>query len=190
MRLLSNSDSFALNVLAPAYIRPVYDILNPRDNNTFVLNQPNGLCPQTVRSLFGDMDSADTNTDREYWSVYVLGAYQGKSIEDGDGSFDDGILYGRADWVNGILPISKCPDSEGSGVAIFLEPHRLVETVGYSSTPSNPKSMAATIVHEIGHLLNCEHGEGEIMGNSQTGIPLSSKFSDTSLNEIRTQRHP
>lgn len=181
------------NALAPAYIKPVYDISNTRNNNTFSLNTSGSHCTQ-VRSLFGDWDSSNTNTDVKFWSVYVLGAYQAELEHDGDGSLDFSTTLGIVDWItNDTNPPGEpnpCLNTEASGALIFLETNRLRENPGYTSETTNPKSMAATVAHEIGHLLSCKHGEGEIMGTVDVGLPQSNKFSDISLDKIRRLAHP
>ncbi|MGI8786229.1 MAG: hypothetical protein ACR2HG_00525 [Pyrinomonadaceae bacterium] len=69
--LTANSDDSATNVFAPAYVRPVYDVVDPRDNNYFQANTF-GDFETDLRPLFVDWDSASTNTGaiaNKFWTV-------------------------------------------------------------------------------------------------------------------------
>jgi hypothetical protein len=194
--LSATSDLPDDNILAPAYIKPVYDAVDTRDDNNFHANlpplNPNNINSQrdNVRSFFDKWDSSATNADRKYWSAYVLGAYQPEKNEDADGGLGS-ATYGIVDQVTNN---NETDDIEGSGTLIFLEMNRSKEQSGFSLNKINRKSLQVLIAHEIGHLLGCNHGELGIMGDtsaSQLGsYPLSNKFTTTSLNIIRNIKHP
>ncbi len=175
------------NILAPACIKPVYDALDTRDDNTFHLNLPPSTPTNTqtdnVRSFFDKWDSSTTNTDRKFWSVYLLGAYQPDTNEDGDNSSN--ITLGIVDAIT-----SNVSNIEGSGALLFLEVHRVKEFQNFTINKTNPNSLQVTVAHEVGHLFGCIHGDSEIMGNNIIGKPLSNKFSLLSLNRIRGIKHP
>jgi hypothetical protein len=175
------------NILAPAYIKPVYDAVDTRDDNVFHTNlpatDPNNInsSRDNIRSFFDKWDSFGTNTDRKYWSVYILGAYQPEITEDGDG--EDGVVLGIVDEIT-----DNNNSKEGSGALLFLEPIRQFPL--FSTNRTDPSSTQVILAHELGHLFGCVHGELEIMGTSTRGVSLSNKFSLTSLNKIRRIKHP
>jgi hypothetical protein len=83
LRLLADSDDSTLNVLAPAYIRPTYDI--PGDGS-----QPFDLNIEEAENPFsGQMDVGTS----DYWFAYLLGGYQGAvdSCWDPAGEGDQGF---------------------------------------------------------------------------------------------------
>jgi hypothetical protein len=162
----------------------VYDVNDPTDDNTFQANT-DGEAAEDLRPLFtSGRDLTTTNTDNEFWTVYVLGAYQ-HTIEDDNDPTTDGLTWGIVDAVTLVTD-----DLEGSGALIFMELHRPHETPGYTSAPTNTLSMANTVAHEVAHLFSCEHGDGEIMGNTTAGTPVSNQLSPTMIRKIRVLAHP
>jgi hypothetical protein len=182
--LSPTSDNPDDNILAPAYIKPVYDAPDTRDDNNFRLNLPTNSTSD-IRLFFDKWDSSAHNTDREYWSVYILGSYQPKKNEDGDNldTITKGIVDEITDQSNSSI--------EGSGALIFLEMHRIRELPTFTTSKLNPKGLQVTVAHEIGHLFGRQHGEGEIMGPTlNNGTPVSNRFSASSLTEMRKMKHP
>jgi hypothetical protein len=182
--LTAGSDDPDANVFATAYIRPVYDVIDPTDNSYF---QPNAFTatPQDRRSMFIDRDLTSTDADVQFWTVYVLGAYQGEIEEDKDPS-DDDALFGIADGI----PTTSFGD--GSGVLIFSELHNSREILDYPNDPSDPslRHERTTVAHEVGHLLSGQHGDGGLMTNG-AGLITSSQFSNVSIRRIRAELlHP
>lgn len=183
--LTENSDNSQTNILADAYIHPVYSMirhLDVKDDNIFAANIPSDTV-EDARSLFVDQDLTSTNTDNEFWTVYILGAYQGAQHKDGDppparGCVSDDITcvtLGRVDAVTNV-------NGEGSGALIYFETHRAKESLkGYANDLSD------TAAHEVGHLFSSIHEDGGIMGGRYVGIPY---FSANSLNKIRGLSHP
>lgn len=176
--LTANSDDSNTNIFAPAYVRPVYDIVDNRDNSYFQANVLSDSADD-IRPLFVDWDSSNTNTDVEFWSVYVLGAYQHTLPEDNDPSTELFETLGIVDEITGLTG-----DLEGSGALIFLELHSQKE-----NSPTNPRSTAVTAGHEVGHLFSGDHGEGGIMGDA-LGQMSSNQFSPATINKIRGLTHP
>ncbi|MBX3295503.1 MAG: hypothetical protein KF762_07310 [Acidobacteria bacterium] len=180
--LTANSDDPNTNILATAYIRPVYDIVDTRDNLIFAPNVMSDA-PADIRALFVAWDSSGTDTSDEFWSVYLLGSYQHTVEEDRDPSTEDLTL--------GIVDAVTTVSGEGSGALIFMEAHRPTEFPGYNPSPTHLSSMAVTVAHEIGHLFSCLHGDGGLMGtNPQTGEPVSNQLSPMLIRKIRTIMHP
>jgi hypothetical protein len=73
--LLQDSDDPDKNVLAPAYVRPKYDLAGEEDNLPFVLNS------YRDRTRFNNIGS-EANPD--FWTIYLLNAYQSPAASDGD----------------------------------------------------------------------------------------------------------
>lgn len=171
------------NVFAPAYVRPVYDIVDSRDNCLFQANT-SGLDPADLRPLFRQCwDSGDSNTDSEFWYALVFGAYQHTVARDCDPS-TDACTQGRVDVITDVTG-----DLEGSGALIFMEPHRTREIPTYNPNPQDVTSLANTVAHEVGHLFSCEHGELGLMGDGN-GQVLSSQFTPGSIRRIRGLINP
>lgn len=180
--LTANSDDPNTNFLASAYVRPVYDIVDTRDNLIFAANVASDAA-NDIRALFAAWDSSGTNTSNEFWSVYLLGSYQHTITEDRDPSTES-LTLGIVDEITSVT-------GEGSGALIFVEGHRPTEFPGYNPSPTHLSSMAVTVAHEIGHLFSCLHGDGGLMGtNPQTGEPVSNQLSPTMIRKIRTIMHP
>ena len=182
--LTANSDDPNSNVFAPAYVHPVYDIVDPRDNNIFQVNA-DGDAATDIRPLFVDWDSRSTNMADEFWSVYLLGSYQHTLDEDRDPSTED-LTLGIVDAITLVTD-----DREGSGALIFTEGHRSRELPGYNPAPTSLNSMAVNVAHEVGHLFSCIHGDGGLMGTDRIrGTPVSNQLSPTMIFKIRGLMHP
>ena len=166
--MIQNSDNPSLNVFAPAYVRPIYDIGDNNDFVPFVLNT-NTTSAANIISTY-DFDARGTEADINYWTVYLLGAYQGWTTEDHDPA-TDGRSYGVVDNIN------------GQGANVFNEVVRFPE--GRFTTEVNN---AATTAHEIGHLFNGQHTDGGLMEQSTTRSTIA--FTDITLDSIRSINHP
>lgn len=180
--LTANSNNSDTNIFAPAYVSPVYDIVDSTDNSYFQANSfsDSGV---DIRAMFVDQDLTTTDIDPEFWTIYLLAAYQHTLDEDQDPT-TEAITWGIVDEITSST-------EEGSGALIFTELHRPRETPGYTSNPTNLASMAVTVGHEVGHLVSGEHGDGGIMGtNPMTGEPVSNQFSPTMIRKIRMLAHP
>lgn len=185
--LTANSDDPTANILAPVYIRPVYDVVDPRDNSFFQINAF-GLEQADTRALFLDRDLTTTNTDVEFWTVYILGAYQSALIADNDPALES--IYAPNFGIADGIPTTFLGD--GRGVLIFQEAHSSKEIIHYPNDPSDPslRQVATTVGHEIGHLLSGQHGDGDIMTNG-FGLLTSNQFSPTTVRRIRAELlHP
>lgn len=163
--LTANGDDQNVNVLAPAYIHPVYDIGDNNDYTVFAANV-SADTPQAVRDLF-DFDQVATEASTEFWTVYLLGGYQYTIARDGD-------------------PVIELPDvgitdvQNGRGSIVFMETNGLTEC----TIDPDICNIADTAAHEIGHLLNANEGDGGIMDR------IGHNFSSSSLKKIRDITHP
>ena len=134
-----------------------------------------------MRSLF-DFDSNINEADTEFWTIYLLGAYQDIVEDDGDpheletGNPDDAPSYGIIDSVY--------PNAQGAFV--FLEVGRPREyPLGYAT---RPVSRAATAGHEIGHLFGGEHDDEGLM--TPTRDRTEKWFRPITLRRIRIAPNP
>jgi hypothetical protein len=166
--LIQDSDDPAINVFAAAYVRPKFDI---GDNNSLVAFKVNTNTTSAANIIATyDFDASATEADINFWTVYLLGAYQGWTDSDGDPSTDWGIL-GIVDNLN------------GRGANVFNELLRAPET-----TITSVVNNAATTAHEIGHLFNGQHGDLGLMAQSVDRTSIT--FSETTLHTIRSLAHP
>jgi hypothetical protein len=174
LSLIQDSDNPASNVFAPAYVRPVYDL--PGEGAVgFVLNEPGYgslLLPTYSFNAIGS--EADSN----FWTIYLIGAYQPAIPDDGDGFAPDGRPETQVGVVLGVVD-SRLGDGQGANV--FLES---LKEIGPSQFVNN----AATTAHEVGHLFTGDHNDLGLM--SQSGSRTSLQFSDVTLDRIRSLVHP
>jgi hypothetical protein len=170
------------NTFAPAYVKPYYDLPFSGDNTPFALNVNSTVDPNFVSPPPGDIQpyfrfgNVATEADPNFWTVYLNGAYQMDVRADRDPQTQDGIL-GIVDALH------------GQGALIFFEITRADEIGAIAAT--RPVGRRYTVVHEIGHLFNGQHGDfmpgtttnAGLM--SQTGSRTVGTFNDVTLNKIR-----
>lgn len=169
--LIQDSDNPSLNVFAPGYVRPIYDLQGNDDFVPFVLNTPAPGEAAELKNTYR-FDNKATEADANFWTIYVLEAYQYVTSKDCDPDGEitrPGCAIGVADAL------------QGEGVSIFAETIRELSPLGPACTN------AVTTAHEVGHLFNADHLDGGIMGEGCT-VPLS--FSDISIDKIRRLIHP
>lgn len=151
------------NVLAKAYIRPVYDLPFSQESAGLTLNvEFNG---QAIRDSF-DFDNYNFRDDENFWAVYFLSGYQGDIDNDNDPNTEL-IHLGYSDgfrWGSVVFHEPSNPNECGA-----IDP--------FCSTDS-------TYAHEIGHLFTAEHNQGGLMDIDDIN------FSDLSLDFIRRANHP
>ncbi len=167
--LIQDSDTAAVNVFAAAYVRPTYDIGDNNSLVTFRLNMNTSSASNLISNY--DFDTTATQADTGFWTVYLLGAYQGLTTEDHDPNTNS-ALFGIVDNLNGL------------GATVFNEVIRAPEFPN-----SQVVNNAATTAHEIGHLFNGQHTDGLGL-MAQSGSRQSTIFDPASLNAIRSATHP
>ncbi|HEX7184636.1 MAG TPA: hypothetical protein VF756_22620 [Thermoanaerobaculia bacterium] len=161
--LVQDSDDPGQNVFAPAYVRPIYDIGDNNDLVPFVLNVAKDA-PTAIIATY-DFDSVGTEADDDFWTIYLLGAYQFIRREDMDPVTEPVATLGIVDAIN------------GRGASVYNEVGREAATVVSGIN-------AVTTAHEIGHLFNGQHTDGGLM------TPTSTVFTDVTLDRIRSLSHP
>lgn len=171
---LQFSDDPNLNVFAPAYIRPKYDVGDNNDFVPFVLNSPSESTSGLIATY--DFDAIGTEADNNFWTGYLLGGYQC----DAEGDLDPS---GEPDRVP-LKTAMAATDGSLMGSTIFLEIF-----AEYQSVISDTFNPASTAAHEIGHLFNTDHTDGGLM--AANGTPArTNAFTLISLNKIRSSLHP
>lgn len=168
--LLQESDDPAQNVLAPAYIRPIYDLPGNQDDVPFLLNIPDD---DTFLLASYRFDNSGRKTS-QFWIIYLLNSYQHDSNRDADPE-NEGAILGIVDDVT-----DSEPGVIGEGASIFVEP--VSEATSQEPFGAGCRANAAA-AHEIGHLFGAEHEDGALMGSSCSN-PLF--FSPRSLGKIRS----
>jgi hypothetical protein len=136
----------ALNPFGAAYVCPVFDVGDDNDFVPFVLNSPGTAA---ITSTY-DFDAIASEQDPNFWTVYLLGAYQEDSaldLDPGKGKY----LLGRADDIGGI------------GANVFQE--SIADAERTRGTFVLGCSNAVVVAHELGHLMNGTHPEGGLMGS-------------------------
>lgn len=153
----------------PAYIVPDFEKLKPTNRMRFApyVRNVDGISPADLVPNYR-FDHVAYEADENFWTLYLLTAFQGTWVSDGDPD-DEPILAAIVDAIN------------GQGAHLFLE--NMKEIVGVTATPESAVHVD-TIAHEMAHLFGAEHGDGLIL--DQEGIP----FSATSLAKMRSARHP
>lgn len=168
------------NVLAHAYVMPIYDLAGSGDDIPFELH----VDDSALSGIYNNatfFDSRGSHSSIDFWTVYVLGAYQYTLVEDSDPD-EFGATYGVAD---GLL--------NGQGFAVFIELNRPREFMDLSRYPAGnwqvrPVANRFTTAHELGHLFNGLHTD-TVSGNAGIMMPSVSRtqplFNLVTLNKIR-----
>ena len=174
-----SSDDPANNVLAVAYVRPMYDIGGADANVTTTVNVASNPDADDINGLF-DFDRFDKHDAQEFWTIYLLGGYQFTIERDGDPKLFNSAgqiltIYGAADVGERMRT--------GQGAIIFLEDGRTNE---YPT--GTVVSRSSTAAHEVGHLFGCVHSDGELMAPS--AIRTSNNLPDVCKQWIRNAPNP
>jgi hypothetical protein len=137
--LIQASDDHALNLFAPAYIRPVYDGGGNATNNTqtvgFYLNTES---PNSYVAVVPGWDSRANNSAR-FWVAYILAAFQDSYQQmtlDKDASSEGSTLGSTASGAGGSL--------------IYLESLR---EGGAAAAGGRDAYERRVVAHEVGHAL-------------------------------------
>jgi hypothetical protein len=165
-------DGTAPNVFGPAYVCPVFDVGDSNDVVPFVLHTPDS---ELEKIATYDFDAIGTEADPNFWTVYILGAYQFDTDQDNDpGGNLKKLVLGTVDALNGM------------GVSLF---HEAVADAARSKDHVDQNCTDAVLaVHELGHLFRGVHSDGEIMSSGCSSMTLG--FSIKTIATIRAIDHP
>ncbi|GAB5415344.1 MAG: hypothetical protein Cons2KO_29470 [Congregibacter sp.] len=180
---------------APAYVLPAERSLphNPISRVPFLLNYQYDD-QEYLRSIY-EFDNEAYHEDPGFWLVYLLGAFQGMTAEDGDGGAASLFGWGSFVWEN---VISGQADSlpggvSGRGAVVFMESGRELESGNQETKDGVTRSVPGwrlvdTAPHEIGHLFGGSHTDGGLM--DERAALKSENFSPVSLDKIRGHSYP
>jgi hypothetical protein len=170
---IQDSDNPAVNVFAPAYVRPQYDV---GDNNDFVpvvLNYPSeGTAEQFISHY--DFDAVATEADPGFWTVYLLAGYEC----DAQGDLDPLEEQQRNP---SLTAVANSDNFNGLGAVLYLE---MFAEFGTQLTGGD--TIDYTAGHELGHLFNGAHQDGGLMAASNA----TTSFAPITLDRIRSIAHP
>jgi hypothetical protein len=180
---MEDSDDHGINLYAAAYIRPTYDLQGNQDDLPFFLNATHSGALSAYPTLeeFVSMTKFDNvihRRDENFWTVYLLGAFQPPKPSDND---PDGEAYSGGLVYDGI-------SYDGYGSAVYMETSIDLLLEGFNAL-SAYYDLRNVAVHETAHLLGAEHHEGGLMLHSEGPVP-SMKFSEKSLRTMRGITRP
>ena len=160
LRWLQDVDHFTNNSLMIVYIRPTYDLSGNESNLPFYLNAPKAdvSAPDSTiaeKTIMTNFNNAATRKDKEFWTGYILGAYQVFS----QGDLDPGDDY----ELNEVVGMVGQSGAEFGSIC-YLETvsegtdHKVIlpGELGYSAY----EDWRDTPFHEVLHLLRAEDGDG------------------------------
>lgn len=198
LSLLSDNDTPASNVFAPAYVRPKCCLSGSHEEIPFIANiEGTRTSLDTILSnANGNFDNFGTESSNDFWTIYLLGGYQFNEYvirQDGVRFDIDGDPYTLVDGIvsstYAAANVSNQPPirfNDGYGAVIFTELGRPNEYP--RDFVSRPVSRSYTTAHEVGHLFMGIHSDGDLMEITQRRT--AGKFSDISLSWIRKCEHP
>ncbi len=187
---MQDSDNPNHNKLAAAYIRPTYD-LGFDDDLPFILNTPQAdttaafprhdeLCALSSNRF----EHYQSVFDKNFWTVYLLGAYQIPVHVDLDPNAEGGenssVYSGIANAYCGAIVFNEMiPDVlDHIDYPLGVLPAAMELSIDSRSDP----------LHEIGHLLRATHEDGGFMTNDLDSI--LPEFSAKSLDSMRSLEVP
>jgi hypothetical protein len=175
------------NKFKPAYICPTF-LPTPPTPAPFVQYLPGKTIPE-IRSLFTNSRYIQHNRD-DFWTVYLLGAYQGRPDESNDP--DRGRPFNSYGISDGTTP-----SGIGQGSLVFMELLSNHELDSLSIRIGTPPTFIIDIreakklvpVHELGHLLGGDHRDNGIMAEGLDGL-ANPVFSPQTVARMRRAKRP
>lgn len=171
---MQTSDDPSRNPYARAYILPVYDLGPGAKTRDFNRNLEPGL--EVARVSQGQ----DFTSGRDYWVVYLQGAFQGAVLKDVDPGAEGGVLGDAVAAVGTDGSLSMI-----GGAAIYRESIRDIELFLNVAVGT---CLRTTVPHETGHQFGLRDGTGGLMDQ---GCPKPNpQFVDDQLKSLRRRPHP
>ena len=156
---LQDVDQYIDNSLMIVYVRPTYDLTGSQNDLPFYLNAPKAdlaagdstIAEKTVMTRF---NNEATRNDEEYWTGYILGAYQvfhqGDMDPTGDSTSNNvSSFMGETAEFGSIIYLETVSEMSGHKDLQYGDPGYDV-FFNWKETP----------FHEVLHLLNADDGDG------------------------------
>lgn len=183
---MGTADQLPDNALAIAFIMPKFDLAASSydDDLPFFLNAPHAFptreFPTDEETLtMMKFDNVALRKDKEFWTVYLFGAYQSAVNQDEDPKYEahSNGFQGYAGYANpkvgALCFIENTSDIAG---------HGLWETTDPGFDPRYDERYVP--LHEVGHLLRLSHDDGGFM---QLGNPINRYyFTGVSIDKMRS----
>ncbi|MEP7214119.1 MAG: L-type lectin-domain containing protein [Acidobacteriota bacterium] len=173
--LIQEFDNRGQNVLALAYIRPVYDLDGNGTSQQFKANI-DGFTGDPLDPMIA-FDNRMTEQDAQFWTIYLLNAYQGWSSKDGDGVWipsSNGYRHGAM-----VAP----PDPEDADVGftysslvsfVFVEPSGTKECNSRPSKRFYACDVSAITAREVAIALGAQPNDGGLLDLDSTVLSVDS----------------
>lgn len=180
----------------PAYVHARLDTIPTGPASRVFLGNIEKDTQDYVRTvLFRRFDQKQNEDDRELWTVYLLGAFQGVHWQDADGEHcapgeescqaADGKEFKKGP-VGGVA--GEADGAGGHGALIYWASGAELER---SKGNARGWRVIDASAHEIGHLFGGEHEDEGLMSDGEEGRPDPTEhFSPKTLAKIRNARHP
>jgi hypothetical protein len=171
------------NDFASAYVRPYYDLTGNQRNVTYFANRSDTEIDTLVQTYF---QNRATEASEEFWTIYLLGAYQNEEGKSGDPNRVGSAVFGATGTLESTIYGEIARPTE------YEEIDRRFPGVGWRNRSIGNKF---TTAHEVGHLFGCNHMDGGSLTNDYGVMGLSSTrtvstYNDYSLSIIRMRKHP
>ncbi|MDQ3799835.1 MAG: hypothetical protein M3384_10310 [Acidobacteriota bacterium] len=180
------------NVLAAAYIRPVYDLAGSHDEVPFSANTDLADIVNIQQIYFNNIA---TEAREDFWTIYLLGGYQYVQGADGDPDsldppFGENSIYGFANLTVGTTIFTELTRARE-----FERLDRRPPDMPFPPWRFRPVTHKHILAHEIGHLFGADHTDiDQEAGNAGLMDTVSDVvrgvYSDTSLFTIRNATNP
>lgn len=142
--------------LARAFIEVRFDLDNPNQAPPFVVNIRGPAAGDLVRNY--QYDNRALRNRHDFWTVYVLGAFQAEATEDGDPDLGTTLPNTETGLTGGIVD-----EIGGAGAHIFLEALDDAFPPRRPATRADGQGEADVVLHEVAHLLGAEHDDLGLM---------------------------
>lgn len=164
------------NVLALAYIRPVYDLVGNGLSQQFKVNIAD-TSPQNL-NLIISYDNVGTDGNEQFWTIYLLNAYQGWTLKDGDGnhigSSGDTRVVLTAPPVPEDAEVGFTLDYDMSVSLVYVEPAGSKECNSRPSKHLYACDVSAVTAREVAKALGAQQNDGGLLDLDSTILSVES----------------